>query len=67
MAGYHCHGCGEVRPLFPEPTVELSAPSLGSIPFDPALAGGDAAPGGATVQAIAAAAHRILTSLESDP
>ncbi|HUP42507.1 MAG TPA: P-loop NTPase [Thermoanaerobaculia bacterium] len=38
MAGYSCLGCGEVRQLFPEPTVTLDAPCLGRIPFDPALA-----------------------------
>ena len=38
MAGYLCRGCGEVRPLFPEPTVALDAPCLGRLPFDPALA-----------------------------
>jgi ATP-binding protein involved in chromosome partitioning len=38
MAGYSCSGCGEVRPLFPEPTVALDAPCLGRLPFDPALA-----------------------------
>ena len=38
MAGYLCRDCGEVRPLFPEPTVALDAPCLGRIPFDPALA-----------------------------
>ena len=38
MAGYLCRECGEVRPLFPEPTLRLDAPCLGRIPFDPALA-----------------------------
>jgi len=38
MAGYSCSGCGEIRPLFPEPTVALDAPCLGRLPFDPALA-----------------------------
>ena len=38
MAGYFCGECGEVRPLFPEPTVELDAPCLGRVPFDPGLA-----------------------------
>lgn len=38
MAGYFCRECGEVRPLFPEPTVRLDAPCLGRVPFDPALA-----------------------------
>ena len=38
MAGYLCRDCGEVRPLFPQPTVALDAPCLGRIPFDPALA-----------------------------
>ena len=38
MAGYFCRECGEVRPLFPEPTVALDAPCLGRLPFDPALA-----------------------------
>lgn len=38
MAGYFCRECGEVRPLFPEPTVALAAPCLGRLPFDPALA-----------------------------
>ncbi len=38
MAGYFCRECGEVRPLFPEPTVELDAPCLARLPFDPDLA-----------------------------
>jgi ATP-binding protein involved in chromosome partitioning len=38
MAGYFCRDCGEVRPLFPEPTTVLNAPCLGRLPFDPALA-----------------------------
>jgi len=38
MAGYFCRECGDVRPLFPEPTVALDAPCLGRLPFDPALA-----------------------------
>lgn len=38
MAGYFCRECGEVRPLFPEPTVKLDAPCLGRVPFDPELA-----------------------------
>jgi hypothetical protein len=38
MAGYFCRDCGEVRPLFPEPTTPLDAPCLGRLPFDPALA-----------------------------
>jgi ATP-binding protein involved in chromosome partitioning len=38
MAGYFCRECGEVRPLFPEPTVELGAPCLARLPFDPELA-----------------------------
>jgi ATP-binding protein involved in chromosome partitioning len=38
MAGYFCRECGEVRPLFPEPTVALEARCLGRVPFDPELA-----------------------------
>ena len=41
MAGYYCHDCGAVRPLFPEADPEeapLDAPCLGRIPFDPELA-----------------------------
>lgn len=38
MAGYFCRDCGEVRPLFPEPTTVLDTPCLGRLPFDPALA-----------------------------
>jgi len=42
MAGYYCHACGAVRPLFPEASpgeaVPLDAPCLGRIPFDPELA-----------------------------
>ena len=38
MAGYFCRGCGEVQPLFPEPTVPLDAACLGRLPFDPSLA-----------------------------
>ncbi len=42
MAGYFCHDCGAVRPLFPKATpgetVPLAAPCLGRIPFDPDLA-----------------------------
>jgi len=38
MAGYFCHDCGEVRPLFPPAETELSLPRLGSLPFDPRMA-----------------------------
>jgi len=41
MAGYSCHDCGAIRPLFPESDAEetpLDAPCLGRIPFDPELA-----------------------------
>lgn len=38
MAGYFCRECGDVRPLYPEPTVALDAPCLGRVPFDPELA-----------------------------
>ena len=73
MAGYYCHGCGEVKPLFPAPAAELTAPRLGSIPFDPALAAlGDGSIGGPadehqTDRAIDDIARRILESLESRP
>lgn len=41
MAGYLCHGCGEVRPLFGEGrtrTERLALPCLARLPFDPDLA-----------------------------
>ncbi len=41
MSGYHCSGCGAVKPLFPAATtVELDVPCLGQIPFDPEVAAG---------------------------
>ncbi|HUP43653.1 MAG TPA: P-loop NTPase [Thermoanaerobaculia bacterium] len=61
MAGYSCRGCGEVRPLFPEPTVALDAPCLGRLPFDPALAElcDRGWPEGATVEERSEAFRRI--------
>lgn len=42
MAGYSCHGCGTIQPLFPRPAEDASdswsVPTLGHIPFDPELA-----------------------------
>ena len=40
MSGYACPGCGEVRPLFPDPAEAdpLALPCLGRVPFDPELA-----------------------------
>jgi len=42
MAGYCCHQCGSVQPLFPETPPDDSdrwnAPPLGRVAFDPALA-----------------------------
>ena len=40
MAGYYCHECGTVQPLFPETeeSGSWSAPTLSYVPFDPALA-----------------------------
>ena len=38
MAGYYCHDCLSVKPLFPEGDLpELDICKLGSVPFDPAL------------------------------
>lgn len=69
MAGYHCHGCGEIQPLFPAPTGQLAVPSLGSIPFDAALAAlgrdGEAGDSEPTSTAVDAVARRILEALES--
>lgn len=61
MSGYYCHGCGEVKPLFPSNELELQATRLGQIPFDPALAqvGVDTA-----TEPLEATADRILESLE---
>ena len=73
MAGYYCHDCGDVRPLFPSPTVELSVPCLGKIPFDPILAAlGDASEAASdhpleTITAVDGVARQILQALESDP
>lgn len=71
MAGYACHGCGEVRPLFPEGE-PLPLPCLGRIPFDPQLAAlcdrgwpageGDGSP---AVAAARGTARTLLTTLES--
>lgn len=40
MAGYYCHDCDEIRPLFPPSAdpVDLDLPRLASVPFDPELA-----------------------------
>lgn len=38
MSGYYCHGCGEVRPLFPAAREKLDLPCLATVPFDPELA-----------------------------
>ena len=73
MAGYYCRDCGEVKPLFPAPAAELAAPSLGSIPFDPALAalGDESAESKAdehqSIRAVDDVARRILDRLESPP
>ncbi len=72
MAGYYCRDCGEVKPLFPRPAVELAIPRLGSIPFDPALAalgggGAEPEPERPTTPAIDGVARRILESLERRP
>ncbi len=73
MAGYYCHDCGEVRPLFPPPSVELSAaPCLGKIPFDSALAaltdkGGEVSDHPLeTTSAVDSVARLILEALESE-
>lgn len=68
MAGYFCRGCGEVQPLFPEPTVPLDAPCLGRLPFDPALAelcdrGWPAGSEAETTSAAFQAAQEIATTL----
>jgi ATP-binding protein involved in chromosome partitioning len=74
MAGYYCDGCDEVRPLFTSTDgsapVDLGIPSLGAVPFDPALAA--ACDRGATLAdrrrpslaAIDAVATRLLALLE---
>ena len=73
MAGYYCHDCGAVRPLFPEAGPEetpLGAPCLGRIPFDPELAALcdrgwpedalAASAGAETLRAVDAIARRLL-------
>ncbi len=66
MAGYYCADCGEVKPLFSSTIKELAVPTLGSIPFDPALAGrsAESSEDPATL-ALDAIARRILEDLES--
>ena len=41
MSGYYCRDCGTVKPLFPSTsqTETLGLPCLGTVPFDPELAG----------------------------
>ncbi len=41
MAGYYCHGCGQVKPLFPSAGPPLKTDKLGEIPFDPEWASTD--------------------------
>ncbi len=39
MNGYLCGGCQSLQPLFPPgPALEVGAPCLGSVPYDPVLA-----------------------------
>lgn len=75
MAGYYCHDCGEVKPLFPAGAEagELPVPKLGSIPFDPVLAalGAEPADGSPSEhpsdRAVDRAARRIREALEITP
>ncbi len=71
MSGYYCHGCGEVRPLFPAAHKGLDLPCLATVPFDPGLAelcdrGWDEAipvgfpEGSPALDAIRAAARKVL-------
>jgi ATP-binding protein involved in chromosome partitioning len=70
MKGYYCGDCGRVQPLFPEHgRLELQLPCLGSLPFDPALAGAiEGSPGAdrPSVRAVRATARRILEALEGE-
>ena len=72
MKGYYCEGCRSIRPLFPESTtIDLGIASLGSVPFDPAVAAacdrGEPPRGeanGATWRAVGDVAQRIRRALE---
>ncbi len=70
MAGYYCSDCDEIKPLFTSSVGELAVPTLGSIPFDPALANPGASPetpssDHPSTRAFDAIARRILEDLES--
>jgi ATP-binding protein involved in chromosome partitioning len=72
MKGYYCEGCDSVRPLFPESaTIDLGVASLGSVPFDPAVAAAcdrgtppRGSANGATWRAVGDVATRIRRALE---
>ena len=75
MSGYYCRDCNAIKPLFDsaEPSA-LSIPCLGTVPFDPELAGhcdrgiplapGDDTPVGRSLDHIA---QRIMDDLDSTP
>ena len=66
MQGYYCADCRQVRPLFPDTgSVELGLPCLGSVPFDPGLAGSGRRSDGPARQALGEVAGRLLQALEA--
>ena len=89
MSGYYCRECNSIKPLFssPEPPAHglgrsgdvaepsnLQIPCLGTVPFDPELAGHcdrgmPLAPGGDTLvgRSLDGIAQRLLDSLDSTP
>jgi ATP-binding protein involved in chromosome partitioning len=75
MSGYHCTGCGAVRPLFPaSDEIDLGLPCLGRVPFDPRLAAPDPqglrvpeVGDGPAAEAVLAAASALVRALPEVP
>ena len=74
MSGYYCRDCNGIKPLFASPAqaAGLDIPCLGTVPFDPELAGLcdrgiplAAVPATPVGRALDHVAQRLLDSLES--
>jgi ATP-binding protein involved in chromosome partitioning len=74
MSGYYCRDCNAIRPLFhSSATANLRIPCLGTVPFDPELAGycdrgltGEGLRDTAVGRSLDQIAERLLDSLEGE-
>jgi len=75
MSGYYCRDCNAIKPLFASPSESrLGIPCLGTVPFDPELAGRcdrgtplEELPDTPVGHALAQVAQQLLDSLGSTP